>query len=156
MQLFALHLCTWRWRPGSTDKPTRCVSWTASSLNATAPEPLALLFGKLASGPLQASRERAPGFLPGRLKEREAQPPQRLCTRPLEGYGAARESRQGQQWKLIGQRAHTASRNGSSTPAEGRRMPPGAPMHRRTALLMCPRWRGVAATETSLTTGPKS
>ena len=34
-------------------------------------------------------------------------------------------------------------------------MPPGAPMHRRTALLMCPRWRGATATETLFDRGPQ-
>ena len=55
----------------------------------------------------------------------------------------------------IGQGAQTASRNDSSTPAEGRRIPPDAPMHRRTALLMCPRWRGATATETLFDRGPQ-
>ena len=34
-------------------------------------------------------------------------------------------------------------------------MPTGAPMHRRTALLMCPRWRGATATETLFNRGPQ-
>ena len=55
----------------------------------------------------------------------------------------------------IGQGAQTASRNDSSTPAEGRRIPSDAPMHRRTALLMCPRWRGATATEALFDSGPQ-
>ena len=55
----------------------------------------------------------------------------------------------------IGQQAQTASRNDSSTAAEGRRIRPDAPMHRRTALLMCPRWRGATATEALFDSGPQ-
>ena len=98
--------------------------------------------------------ERSPGYLPGRLKEREAQPPQRPCTRPLEGNGAARESRQGRQWKL----GRGPRRLHAMTPAHQQRAegyPPDAPMHRRTALLMCPRWRGATATETLFDSGPQ-